>query len=80
MLKDDQIENLRRGVTATPEDLRLRYELGAALCERGDYEAAIEQLQKAVGAPDIQEQALKLLSEAFRGAGLDELAIDDQKA
>ena len=44
---DDEIEELRRKIALYPTELRLRFELGAALFKRQDYSTAIPELMKA---------------------------------
>ncbi len=70
---DDDIKVLQQRVAANPQDLQLRYELGTAFCQRGDYQSAICELQLAVKDPNIRTLAMKRLSEAFEAIGLDDL-------
>lgn len=71
----------RRRVERHPTDLGLRFELGKALLELGDYDGSITELQQAVKDPRRQVEALLALGRAFRHKDLDELAVTQlQKA
>lgn len=65
----------RRRVERHPTDLALRFELGRALVDAGEHDAAITELQQAVKDPRRQVEALLALGRAFRAKDLGELAV-----
>jgi protein involved in temperature-dependent protein secretion len=72
---DHELTILRERVAAKPSDLRLRLELGEALCQRRDYVSAIRELQKAIADSRLRFSAGKLLAEAFEARNMREMAI-----
>lgn len=71
---DDELQVLRGRVAASPSDLRLRFELGTALCQHHDYLSAMPELQKALGHPEFRRRAGELLAQAFDARGMPESA------
>jgi Flp pilus assembly protein TadD len=57
-----------------PTELRLRFELGAALFKRQDYSTAIPELMKAQNSPHCRWSAMKLLADSFDARGMADLA------
>lgn len=62
-------------VDANPTDPSLRYDLGVALCDKGDYSAAIPHLQQASKNPHIKTKSLLLLAQTFKLKKMYDLAI-----
>lgn len=68
------VESQRR-VEQNPTDPQLRFELGTALYEAGEYSDAIPHLQQATRNPHIRTRVLLTLARAFDGKGMNDLAI-----
>ncbi|MBK1791127.1 tetratricopeptide repeat protein [Persicirhabdus sediminis] len=62
-------------VDSNPTDPHLRYELGLAFYNAGDFSAAIPHLQQATRNPHIRTKVLLLLAKTFREKGMRDLAI-----
>ncbi|MGJ8671714.1 tetratricopeptide repeat protein [Rubritalea sp.] len=62
-------------VDQNPTDPQLRFELGEALFNAGDYSEAIPHLQQATRNPHIRTKVLLTLARAFDGKGMHDLAI-----
>ena len=73
---DDELAKMRQRIASYPTELQYRFELGVALSSRHDYDAAIPELQKAMGSPHVRLQAMTLLVEAFDAKGLTDLAAN----
>jgi tetratricopeptide (TPR) repeat protein len=71
----DQILECQRRVDQNPTDPQLRYELGNALYNSGDYSAAILHLQQATRSPHIRTRVLLLLGRTFKAKGMFDLSI-----
>jgi tetratricopeptide (TPR) repeat protein len=74
-LKQARVAEFQRQIGQNPTDLRLRFELGRALRETEQHDAAIAELQQAVKDPKVKGEALLLLGESFAAKGMDELAM-----
>lgn len=74
-LHEAQVQEGRRRVERNPADYGLRLDLGRALLQTGDTDAAIAELQQAVKDPRRKAEALFLLGQAFRQKDLGELAL-----
>lgn len=74
-LQEARAAEARRRVDRNPADLGLRFQLGSALLEIGETDAAIAELQQAVKDPRRKVESLFLLGRAFQQKGLPELAI-----
>jgi hypothetical protein len=70
----DDPKEIRREISEYPTDLRLRFRLGVALLERGEYGAAVPELQRAMYRPRFRLQAMRLLVKAFDAKGMSDLA------
>jgi len=78
MLKErtaQQVKDSRERVERNPTDPQLRYELGLALYNSGNYSDAIPHLQQATRNPHIRTRVLLLLGKTFRAKGMYDLAI-----
>lgn len=62
-------------VKQNPTDPQLRFELGSALYNSGEYSDAIPHLQQATRNPHIRTRVLLTLARAFDGKGMFDLAI-----
>ncbi|MFC5049878.1 tetratricopeptide repeat protein [Rubritalea spongiae] len=62
-------------VEQNPTDPQLRFELGSALYNAGNYSDAIPHLQQATRNPHIRTKVLLTLARAFDGKGMHDLAI-----
>ena len=71
----EQITEAQRRVDQNPTDPQLRYELGNALYNSGDYSAAIPHLQQATRNPHIRTRVLLLLGRTFKAKGMFDLSI-----
>lgn len=74
-LRGARAAEFRRRVERNPADLGLRYQLGSALLETGELDAAIAELQQAVKDPRKKTDALFQLGRAFQQKQLPELAL-----
>lgn len=71
---DEDLKKLRNQVATYPTDLSLRFQLGAGLFDRKDYEAAIPELHKAMNNPHFRLAAMRRLIEACEACGKSDLA------
>jgi len=71
----EQIDEARKRVDQNPTDPQLRYELGKAMYQSGDYTAAIPHLQQATRNPHIRTKVLLLLGRTFRAKSMYDIAI-----
>lgn len=71
----EQVEESKRRVEQNPTDPQLRYDLGSALYNAGDYSGAIPHLQQATRNPHIRTKVLLLLGRTFKAKGMFDLSI-----
>jgi tetratricopeptide (TPR) repeat protein len=71
----EQVEEAQRRVDQNPTDPHLRFDLGTALYNVGDYSAAIPHLQQATRNPHIRTKVLLLLGRTFKAKGMFDLSI-----
>jgi tetratricopeptide (TPR) repeat protein len=71
----EQVDEAKKRVDQNPTDPQLRYELGKALYQSGDYTAAIPHLQQATRNPHIRTRVLLLLGRTFRAKSMYDIAI-----
>ncbi len=71
----EQVAEAKRRVDQNPTDPQLRFELGTALYNSGDYSAAIPHLQQATRNPHIRTKVLLLLGRTFKAKGMFDLSI-----
>jgi tetratricopeptide (TPR) repeat protein len=71
----EQVVEAQRRVEQNPTDPQLRYELGTALYNAGDFSAAIPHLQQATRNPHIRTRVLLTLARCFRSKNMFDLAI-----
>ncbi len=71
---DDELNQLRERVAASPSDLRLRFAFGELLFRRQDYAPAILELQQAMADPKLRRSAGELIAQAFDARRMDEAA------
>lgn len=71
----EQVEESKRRVDQNPTDPQLRFELGKALYESGDFGGAIPHLQQATRNPHIRTKVLLLLGRTFKAKGMFDLSI-----
>lgn len=76
---DEQIRNLRAKIAETPEDLKLRFELGLALFHRGDFRASISEFQKAQHDPTLRLDSFRRLADSFDALGMHDLAASRRR-
>lgn len=69
------LESARAAVEKYPTDLTLRYELGLALFQAGEYREAVPELQQALRQPAVRHRALFYLGQCYAKNGLPDLAI-----
>ncbi|MDD5261928.1 MAG: tetratricopeptide repeat protein [Methylacidiphilales bacterium] len=62
---DYRLQSAKESVARYPNDNMLRYELGKALAEAGQYKEAIPELQQAVKHPNVRYQAFNMLGFVF---------------
>lgn len=70
-----RVTEYRRRVQQQPTDFALRFELGSALLELGQTDAAIAELQLAIKDPRKKAESFLGLGKAFRKKGLADLAL-----
>lgn len=71
----EQVAETQRRVDQNPTDPHLRFELGSALYNIGDFSAAIPHLQQATRNPHIRTKVLLLLGRTFKAKGMFDLSI-----
>lgn len=72
---ETRIAEARRRVERNPTDANLRFELGSALCDDGQYSEAIPELQRAKNSPNIRTRVLLTLGKCFEAKGMNDLAV-----
>ena len=70
-----QVSEAQARVERNPTDPQLRYELGLALYNAGNFSDAIPHLQQATRNPHIRTRVLLLLGKTFRAKGMHDIAI-----
>ena len=70
-----QVSEAQARVERNPTDPQLRYELGLALYNSGNFSDAIPHLQQATRNPHIRTRVLLLLGKTFRAKGMHDIAI-----
>jgi len=71
----EQVQECQRRVDQNPTDPQLRFELGSALYNSGDYSGAIPHLQQATRNPHIRTKVLLLLGRTFKAKGMFDISI-----
>ena len=71
----EQILEAQRRVDQNPTDPQLRFDLGTALYNSGDFSAAIPHLQQATRNPHVRTRVLLLLGRTFKAKGMFDLSI-----
>lgn len=71
----EQVQEAQARVDRNPTDPQLRYELGLALYNSGEYSEAIPHLQQATRNPHIRTRVLLLLGRTFKAKLMHDLAI-----
>jgi tetratricopeptide (TPR) repeat protein len=71
----EQVAENQRRVDQNPTDPQLRFDLGTALYNAGDFSAAIPHLQQATRNPHIRTKVLLLLGRTFKAKGMFDLSI-----
>lgn len=71
----EQVQECQRRVDQNPTDPQLRFELGTALYNSGDFSGAIPHLQQATRNPHIRTKVLLLLGRTFKAKGMFDLSI-----
>ncbi len=71
----EQVQEAQKRVDQNPTDPQLRYELGHALYQMGDFSSAIPHLQQATRNPHIRTKVLLLLGRTFKAKGMYDLSI-----
>jgi tetratricopeptide (TPR) repeat protein len=71
----EMVANAKQRVDENPTDPQLRFELGIALYQAGDFSAAIPHLQQAKGNPHIRTKVLLLLGRTFKAKAMFDLAL-----
>lgn len=69
------VEEAKKRVDQNPTDPQLRFELGTAYYNAGDYSNAIPHLQQATRNPHIRTKVLLLLGRTFKAKGMFDLSI-----
>jgi tetratricopeptide (TPR) repeat protein len=70
----EAVEEAKKRVEINPTDPVLRYELGSAYYNAGDFSSAIPHLQQAKRNPHIQSKVLLLLGRTFKAKGMLDMA------
>ncbi len=71
----EQVQEAQKRVDQNPTDPQLRFELGNALYNAGDFSAAIPHLQQATRNPHIRTKVLLLLGRTFKAKGMFDISI-----
>lgn len=71
----EQVQESQRRVDQNPTDPQLRFELGTALYNTGDFSGAIPHLQQATRNPHIRTKVLLLLGRTFKAKGMFDISI-----
>jgi tetratricopeptide (TPR) repeat protein len=71
----EQVLESQRRVDQNPTDPQLRFELGSALYNSGDFSAAIPHLQQATRNPHIRTRVLLTLARCFKAKNMFDLAV-----
>lgn len=71
----EMVANAKQRVDENPTDPQLRFELGSALFNAGDYSAAIPHLQQAKSNPHIRTKVLLLLGRTFKAKAMFDLSL-----
>ncbi|MGJ8633207.1 MAG: tetratricopeptide repeat protein [Luteolibacter sp.] len=71
----EQVAEATKRIDQNPTDPQLRFELGQALYQSGDFTGAIPHLQQATRNPHIRTKVLLLLGRTFRAKNMYDLAI-----
>lgn len=69
------VDEARRRVERNPTDLQFRFELGEQLMIKGDFTAAIPELQRARNNPNVRLKAMNLLGQCYVGKNMLDLAV-----
>jgi cytochrome c-type biogenesis protein CcmH/NrfG len=75
----ERLEECRKRVEQNPTDPKMRYDLGQAFYDAGEYSDAIPHLQQAQRNPHIRTSVLLLLGRTFDRKGMTDLAIKQLK-
>ena len=75
----DSLEECQERVKQNPTDPKMRFDLGQALYDAGEYSDAIPHLQQATRNPHIRTKVLLLLGRTFDAKGMNDLAIKQLK-
>jgi len=78
--KASAVSALQQHVALHPEDAEMHLELGLLLQEDGQYDAAIDELQKATADDAFRKRALMRVAECFVSKDLYEIAINRYQA
>jgi tetratricopeptide (TPR) repeat protein len=71
----EQVQECQRRVDQNPTDPQLRFELGSALFNSGDFSSAIPHLQQATRNPHIRTKVLLTLARCFKAKSMFDLAV-----
>ena len=71
----ERVAECEERVKQNPTDPKLRYDLGLAYYDSGEFSEAIPHLQQATRNPHIRTKVLLLLGRTFDGKGMTDLAI-----
>lgn len=71
----EAVSEAQTRVEQNPTDPQLRFELGTALFNSGQFSEAIPHLQQATRNPHIRTRVLLTLARAFDGKGMHDLAV-----
>ncbi|NJL19023.1 MAG: tetratricopeptide repeat protein [Bdellovibrionaceae bacterium] len=69
------LQNARDRVARYPNDKQIRFDLGKALFDIGEYKEAVPELQQALQAPAVRHQAFNLLGLCFLQRNMIDMAI-----
>ena len=75
----ERLGECQERVKQNPTDPKMRFDLGQALYDAGEYSDAIPHLQQATRNPHIRTKVLLLLGRTFDAKGMNDLAIKQLK-
>ena len=75
----ERLQECQERVDQNPTDPKMRYDLGQAFYDAGDFSEAIPHLQQATRNPHIRTKVLLLLGRTFDAKGMTDLSIKQLK-
>ncbi len=74
-IANQQVDAARQRVEQNPTDPQLRFDLGQALFETGEYTDAIPELQRARNNPYLRTRAMLMLGKCYEAKNMNDMAL-----